>query len=78
MGIFEDCLNAGNHSRYRGAKVDAIINSLPPKDKESLIAALDEPSISHEKIAHVLAQRGISISKDAIRLWRIAHTKKDS
>lgn len=78
MGIFEDCLDTGNQSRYRGAKVDTIINSLPPKDRDSLVAALNEPSISAERISHVLFQRGISIGKDAIRLWRMTNIKKES
>lgn len=77
MGIFEECA-AKSGKQYRGAKVDAILASLSKQDKESLLAALTEESISSEKISNVLSKRGILVGKHAINYWRMSNTKKDS
>ena len=76
MGIFEDCVQTPRTSQYPGAKIERILSSLPPKDKESLIAALMEESIPGERISDVLSNRGISVGRTAIKKWRTANIKK--
>ncbi len=77
MGIFEECVTPQN-ARYKGAKVDSILASLSKQDRESLIEALKEESISAEKISLVLTRRGIAVGKHAIKYWRISNLKKGS
>jgi hypothetical protein len=78
MGIFEECVTPQNTRQYRGAKVDSILASLSKQDRESLIEALKEESISPERISSVLSARGIIVGKHAIKYWRMSNLKKDS
>lgn len=77
MGIFEECTSSQT-KQYRGAKVDSILSALNKQDRESLLAALMEPSISPDRIANVLSGRGIAVGKHAIKYWRMANIKKDA
>jgi hypothetical protein len=76
MGIFEECVEPQQSRQYKGAKIDAILASLTKQDKESLIEALMEESISPERISNVLAKRGIVAGKHAIKYWRMANLKR--
>lgn len=77
MGIFEECTEPSGVNP-KGSKVNSILASLEKKDRESLLAALQEVSISPEKIATVLQNRGIDVGRSAIKLWRVANIKKDA
>lgn len=78
MGIFEECAEPPRTPQYKGAKIDSILESMSPKDRESLIAALMEESIPGERISNVLAKRGISVGRQAIKFWRMANIQKES
>lgn len=68
MGIFEECMDEAES--HRMLKVDAILKSLDKEDRESLLTALKEPSISPRRISIVLAKRNIKASRESISKWR--------
>jgi hypothetical protein len=77
MGIFEECLEE-NPSIKKGSKVDALLQKLDKEDRDSLLNALLEPSIHHNRIISVLEKRGYQVGKEAIVNWRSLNLKKDS
>ena len=59
-------VNAGGHR----SSVDLAIQSMQGEDREDLVCALRNPTISASVISQVLKENGCDISRTAIIRWR--------
>ena len=59
-------VNAGGHR----SSVDLAIQSMQGEDREDLVCALRNPTISASVISQVLKENGCDISRTAILRWR--------
>ena len=59
-------VNSGGHR----SSVDLAIQSMQGEDREDLVCALRNPTISASVISQVLKENGCDISRTAILRWR--------
>jgi hypothetical protein len=64
--IQETPINSGGFQ----STVDIAINNLKGEDKDDLVCALRNPTISPSVISQVLKDNGIDINRNAILRWR--------
>ena len=70
MGILDEALAEPPGGRSR-SKVVAAMESLATKDRDELEQALRDPRIGNEALARVLKRRGLEVSADSIRAYRM-------
>jgi len=69
--IYDEVKARGPRSNRR-FRVDSILKEMDSDDEASFIAALDDLDIPSTRIAHVLNERGWSVSSNAIANYRRA------
>jgi hypothetical protein len=67
MGLLE---NLTPPEKITSCKVRTILTGLDEKDKQVLIAAIDNPAWAHEVLSRELKLRGLSVAPSTIKLHR--------
>jgi len=58
------------NSGGKQSTVDLAIQSMQGEDREDLVCALRNPTISPTVLAQVLKENGITVTRNAIMRWR--------
>ena len=69
--LAEQIKDARKKAKVRPLRVDTVLAELSPEDRKDLLAALDDAQIPARTIENVLRARGVSLSQNAVRNYRI-------
>jgi hypothetical protein len=69
--LAEQIKEARQKAKVRPLRVDTVLAELSPEDRKDLLAALDDAKIPARTIENVLRARGVSLSQNAVRNYRI-------
>lgn len=76
MGKLLDEVRLASNGGPRKAKLISILETLSKEDARDLVKALLDPSISINALTRVLNRRGIEITQNPLREFRIDPKKK--
>lgn len=58
----------------RQSKLARLLDDLPDKDRTAIVAALEDPRISCERIRLALGMIGIQVGRSSVERWRNDHS----
>ena len=70
--LAQEIQEARRTAKVKQLRVDIVLAELSADDRKDLLAALNDANIPNRTIENVLRARGISLSQNAIRNYRIA------
>lgn len=70
MGGLADAIQGANELGGQPRKVKTLLDKLSPEDRKDLVAALNDPTVSHAAIVKALTARGHPIGCSTIGKWR--------